>query len=151
MELREGGLDDPQVIALIAHHRAEALGSTPADNAHAMGVDALKHPDVLFWGMWEGERLLGIAALRKLDATHGELKSMRTAPDALRRGVATALLAHLIAVARTHGWTRLSLETGTAAMFAAANRMYEAAGFEDCGPFGGYPASDHNRFMTMAL
>lgn len=76
---------------------------------------------------------------------------MRTAPAALRRGVARSLLAHLVALARTRGYIRLSLETGTAPMFAAANRLYEAAGFVDCAAFGGYPESPHNRFMTLTL
>lgn len=151
MELREGGLDDPRVVALIAYHLAEARGSTPQDNAHAMGAEALRHPDISFWTMWEGEALLGVAALRQLSADHAEVKSMRTAPAHLRRGVARALLAHLVALARTRGYARLSLETGTAPMFDAANRMYEAAGFVDGPAFGGYPESPHNRFMTMQL
>ena len=151
MELREGGLDDQRVDALIRHHLAEARASTPQDNAHALGPEALRHPDISFWTMWEGEELLGCAALRQLAADHGEVKSMRTAPAALRRGVARSLLAHLVALARTRGYIRLSLETGTAPMFAAANRLYEAAGFVDCAAFGGYPESPHNRFMTLTL
>ena len=76
---------------------------------------------------------------------------MRTAPAALRRGVARTLLAHLIALAQSRGYTRLSLETGTAPTFDAANRLYETSGFVDCAAFGGYPESPHNRFMTLAL
>ncbi|QKR98687.1 GNAT family N-acetyltransferase [Sphingomonas sp. CL5.1] len=151
MELRAGGLDDPRVRALIAHHLADARGSTPADNAHALDAAALDRPDIDFWAMWEGEELLGIGALRWLDADHAEIKSMRTAPTHLRRGVARAILTQLIAQARAHGFARVSLETGTAPMFDAANRMYEAAGFADCPAYGGYPASPHNRFMTLAL
>lgn len=151
MELREGGRDDPRVLALVAHHQAEAHASTPSENAHAMNVDGLRHPDISFWGLWEGEDLLGIAALRALASDHGEIKSMRTAPVHLRRGVARTLLTHLITLARTRGYTRVSLETGTAPMFDAANRLYEAAGFTDGPPFGGYPESPHNRFMTLSL
>ena len=151
MDLREGGLDDPRVTDLIAYHLTEARGSTPQDNAHALGAEALRHPDISFWAAWDGETLLGFGALRQLSPDHGEIKSMRTAPDRLRRGVARAILAHLVALARTRGCTRVSLETGTAPMFDAANRMYEAAGFVDGTSFGGYPESPHNRFMTMAL
>lgn len=151
MELREGGLDDPRVQARIEYHLAEARGSTPADNAHALGAAALDRPDVSFWAMWEGEELLGIGALRRLDVGHAEIKSMRTAPAHLRRGVAHSILAHLVALARANDYARVSLETGTAPMFDAANRMYEAAGFVDGPVFGGYPASEHNRFMTLAL
>lgn len=149
MEIRQGGLDHPAVQELLLLHRREALASTPADNAHALDLSGLSHPDLTVVTAWDGEQLLGMAALRTLDAGHAEIKSMRTHPAHLRRGVARALLAHLIAAARTRGLRRLSLETGTAPMFAAANRLYEAAGFTDCAPFGGYPASEHNRFMTL--
>lgn len=149
--IREGLLDDPQVRALIRHHRTEALGSTPADNAHAMDADALADPAVTFLSAWDGETLLGIGALKELAPDHAELKSMRTDPAHLRRGVSSALLDHMVGVARARSYRRLSLETGTAAMFDPANAMYERAGFTDCAAFGGYPPSPHNRFMTMEL
>ncbi len=151
MEIREGGLDHPDVQALLALHRAEALGSTPRENAHALDLGGLSAADVSFFTAWEGDTLLGMAALRALAPDHAELKSMRTATAALRRGIARALLARLVATARARGNRRLSLETGTAPMFGPANAMYEAAGFTDCAAFGGYPDSAHNRFMTMTL
>ncbi len=151
MELREGGLDDRRVIDLITYHQTEARAATPQDNAHAMGADGLRHPDISFWGVWEGDDLLGIGAIRQLSPDHGELKSMRTAPHALRRGVARMMLDHLVGLARTRGYARVSLETGTAPMFEPANRMYEAAGFVDGPVFGGYPESPHNRFMTLKI
>ncbi|RIA44628.1 putative acetyltransferase [Hephaestia caeni] len=151
MEIREGGLDDPRVAALVRHHRAEARASTPSRNAHSLDLAGLAAPGIAFFAAWDGEALLGIGALHELAPDHGELKSMRTAPAHLRRGVARAMLTHLIAVARARGYHRLSLETGTAPMFAPSNRMYEAAGFVDCAAFGGYPASAHNRFMTLDL
>jgi putative acetyltransferase len=149
----------PAAAALIAHHLAEARAATPAGNAHAADGAGLADPAVTFWTAWDGDALAGMVALKQLDPQHGphlgprhgEVKSMRTHPDHLRRGVGRALLAHLLAVARARGYTRVSLETGTAPMFAAANRLYEAAGFVDGPVFGGYPPSPHNRFMTMAL
>jgi putative acetyltransferase len=151
IDIRAGGLDDRQVEALIRHHRDEARATTPICNAHSLDSEGLRDPAVSFFSAWDDDTLLGIGAIKQLDATHAELKSMRTAPDQLRRGVARALLAHLIGVARTWGYTRLSLETGTAPMFAPAIAMYEAAGFVDCEAFGGYPASPHNRFMALEL
>lgn len=146
--------DDPiraDVAALIAMHTAESRASTPQENAHALDAAALVGTAITFFTARDGGTLLGMAALRALAADHAEVKSMRTAPAALRRGVGRALLDHLIAVARDRGYARLSLETGTAPMFDAANRLYERAGFVDGEPFGGYPPSEHNRFMTLAL
>jgi len=151
MEIRAGGLGDPKVEALIRHHRDEARATTPSCNAHSLDSTGLADPSVRFFSAWDGDTLMGIGAIKHLDGGHAELKSMRTAPDQLRRGVARAILAHLIGVARERGCTRLSLETGTAPMFDPANAMYEAAGFTDCAAFGGYPASPHNRFMTLRL
>jgi len=151
MEVREGGLDHPAVAELLRFHVAEARANTPAENAHAMTVENLRASGARFFTAWDGDRLLGMAALKALEPGHGEVKSMRTHPDALRRGVASALLGHLVAEARATGWTRLSLETGTAPMFAPANRLYERAGFRDGPVFGGYPPSPHNRFMTLDL
>ena len=151
MDVRAGGLDDPQVIALIALHRAQSHAATPVGNAHALGADGLRAPDIVFFGIWDGATLLGIGALRRLSRDHAEIKSMRTAPGHLRRGDARALLRHLIAAARAGGCTRISLETGTAPMFDAANRLYDHQGFTDCAAFGDYPASAHSRFMTLVL
>jgi len=151
MEIRAGGLGDARVEALIRHHRDESRATTPADNAHSLDSAGLAAPGVAFFSAWDAEDLLGVGALKAIDDGHAELKSMRTAPEHLRKGVARVLLDHLIAEARARGFTRLSLETGTAPMFAPAIAMYEGYGFTDCAPFGGYPASAHNRFMTMAL
>ena len=151
LAIRAGGLGDPQVEALLRLHHAQAHGSTPAGNAHALDASGLAASDIAFFTAWDGDALAGMAALRTLDAAHAEVKSMRTHPDHLRRGVAAALLAHVIAVATARGLTRLSLETGTAPMFAPANRLYETTGFTDCEAFAGYPPSAHNRFMTMNL
>lgn len=153
--VREGGLDRPAVAALLTHHLAEMRGETPAENAHALDLSGLADPAIRFFCAWDGDVLLGVAALKRLSAEHGpdhgEVKSMRTAPAALRRGVARLLLDRLVAEARGAGMTRLSLETGTAPLFAPANRLYEAAGFRDGPVFGGYPESPHNRFMTLTL
>ena len=151
IDIRAGGLGDRQVEALIRHHRDEARATTPAHNAHSLDSAGLHDPSVSFFSAWDGDALLGIGAIKQLDAEHAELKSMRTAPNQLRRGVARALLAHLIGVARERGYARLSLKTGTAPMFGPAIAMYEAAGFVDCEAFAGYPASPHNRFMALRL
>jgi putative acetyltransferase len=142
----------PDVAALIALHTGESRASTPQENAHAMDADALADPHVTFFTARDADgTLAGMAALKAVAPGHLEVKSMRTAPTHLRRGVARALLAQLIAEAHACGSTRVSLETGTAPMFDAANRLYDAAGFADGPAFGSYPESPHNRFMTIAL
>jgi hypothetical protein len=58
---------------------------------------------------------------------------------------------HLLAVAAARGYERVSLETGTANVFASARAMYERAGFTRCEPFGEYTVNPHSVCMTIAV
>lgn len=139
------------MIALIGLHLGAVQADTAAEFRFALGLEALRMPAVTLWGLWEGRALLGCAALKDLGGAEGELKSMRTHPAHLRRGVAAMLLRHVIAIARARGWRRVKLETGTAASFDAAHALYRRFGFVDCGPYADYPESAHNRYMTLDL
>lgn len=152
MDIREGGLDEPQVIELLRVHAAGMLANSPAESCHFLDLSGLKVAEVTFWSAWDGDTLLGIGALKELDARHGEIKSMRTVEAHLGKGVGAALLGHILATARARGYERLSLETGSTPAFASALRLYSRHGFEPCGAFGDYPAGDpFSRFMTIAL
>ncbi|MFG0305667.1 MAG: GNAT family N-acetyltransferase [Phycisphaerales bacterium JB040] len=151
MEIR---VDDPRrgpVAALLAEHLAEVSGVSPPESTHALSVEGLCARGVTFWSACEGGEVLGCAALSELDGGHAEVKSMRTALGHLRRGVASALLAHLLAEARARGYARVSLETGAQEHFAPARALYERFGFERCGAFGKYREDPNSVFMTMGL
>lgn len=141
----------PAITALIGLHVAWAHADTPTQHRFALGLEALRAPDITLWSLWAGPALLGCAALKDLGQGLGELKSMRTHPAHLRRGVAAALLAHVIAEARARHWHGLNLETGTSAVFNPAHALYRRFGFVDCPAFADYAPSPHNRFMTLAL
>lgn len=147
----EGELDCEDVRALLATHFAEMRAGSPVSACHVLAADELGSPAIRFFSLREDGKLLGCGALRRLEPGHGEIKSMRTADTALGRGVGRALLTHLFQVAREEGMTRLSLDTGSGALFAAANRLYEKAGFKQCGPFGDYRETPFTRFFTIAL
>ena len=151
MMIREGQLDDPRVIALLQVHVDRARSETARGSAHALDVAALKTPDIRFFTAWDGETLLGCGALKRLDASHGELKSMHTAESQRGRGVGDAMVRHLIATAREMGLGRLSLETGAWAYFQPAHRLYLRHGFGDCEPFGDYAADPNSRFLSLTL
>ena len=147
----EGELDHDDVRELLAQHFGEMRAGSPPSACHVMPVGALKNSAIRFFTLREYGALLGCGALKSLGDSHGEVKSMRTADVALGRGVGKALLDHLQATARSQGMTRLSLETGSTAQFAAANRLYEREGFERCGPFGGYADTPFTRFFTRKI
>ena len=147
-------MDDPRtddVRALLERHLAFALETTPPEHAFALDVDGLIDPAVTFYSLRADGELLGIGAIKQLDLAHGEIKSMHTAQSARGRGVGRAVLGHLLDVARSRGYRRVSLETGTMAEYAPARALYASAGFIACGPFAGYQPSEDNCFMTLPL
>ncbi|MFT3792673.1 MAG: GNAT family N-acetyltransferase [Rudaea sp.] len=149
--IEEGGLDDARVAALLSAHVTQARAQTARGSAHALDLDALKHPAIRFWTLWQDDAPVAVAALRKLDATHGEVKSMHTAAPARGSGAGSAILAHLIAEAKAAGLLRLSLETGSWDYFAPARAFYRRHGFADCEPFAEYRADPNSVFMTRML
>ena len=141
----------PDVLALLEEHLKNMYELSPPESVHALDVSKLQGPDITFWTVREGSLLLGCGALKEIDSTHGEVKSMRT-PTALRRkGAGRAVLAHIVAEAKTRGYERLSLETGSFDAFVPAQRLYQSFGFSYCGPFGDYRSDPNSVFMTLQL
>ena len=144
-------LSRPQIHALLEEHLQNMHELGPPESVHALDLDKLRQPGITFWSAWEGGQLMAIGALKELDAAHAELKSMRT-PKALRgRGAGRAILAHIMDVARSRGYRRVSLETGTVDAFTPAHRLYESFGFGYCGPFADYAEDVNSVFMTRQI
>jgi putative acetyltransferase len=151
MKIELDDLSRPAIHALLEEHLRSMHSLGPPESVHALDLTGLRRADVTFWSVWEGSRLLGVGALKELDPKHGEIKSMRTVKDHLRRGVGRAVLAHIIGVARSRGYERLSLETGGMDAFEPAQKLYESFGFVYCGPFGEYVKDQYSVFMTLRL
>jgi putative acetyltransferase len=151
MLIRVDDLRGAAIQALLQEHLDAMHSHSPPESVHALDLDALRQPDITFWTAWEGDALLGCGALKRLEAGHAELKSMRTASAHLGKGVGRALLRHIVAFAQAQGIQRISLETGPHAPFAAALKLYESEGFAVCGPFADYGLDPYSLFMTRAL
>jgi putative acetyltransferase len=151
VQIVEGGLDDPRVVALLETHLLRARAETAPGSAHALDLSGLRSPDVTFWTAWEGDVVAGVGALKQLSADHGEVKSMHTAEGMRRSGVGSAILRHIIGAARARGMSRLSLETGSWPYFAPARALYARHGFVECEPFGDYQLDPNSVFMTLKL
>jgi putative acetyltransferase len=134
-EIREDDLSGAQTQALLALHLAGMNENSPPGHVFALGLSGLRAPGVKVWTVWDG----------------AEIKSMRTHPAHLRRGVAAALLGHIITHARQSGIRRLSLETGTGPAFDPALTLYRNRGFSPGPAFGDYVKSDFNQFFHLAL
>ena len=86
MHIVEGGLDDPRVVELLQIHLIRARAETALGSAHAFDLSGLRAPEVTFWSAWEGDVVVGVGALKRLSADHGEVKSMHTVEAARGRG-----------------------------------------------------------------
>ena len=151
MEIRVDDLSSPQIAGLLREHLQSMALHSPPESVHALDLRALREPEITFWSVWRDDALLGCGALKELDPVHGEIKSMRTSADHARQGVATALLRHIIDIARQRSYRRLSLETGSADAFQPARSLYARFGFRECGPFDGYVEDPYSVFMTKEL
>jgi putative acetyltransferase len=147
-------IDDPRrddVRRLLEQHRRFASSVMPPEGVHVLAPDDPQDENVTWFSVRVGGELLGIGALKELDAEHAELKSMHTAAAARGRGVARALVDRLLAEAAARGIRRVSLECGAGEAFVPARSLYAGAGFVPCGPFGGYRATPDNVFMTRLV
>ena len=151
MDIRIDDLRGPEIRKLLEEHRRSMFLHSPPESVHALDLDGLRVPAITFYTAWEEGVLLGCGALKALPDRCGEIKSMRTASAHLRKGVAAAMLSHIIAEARRRGYAGLYLETGTAPAFAPARSMYAKAGFVDCPPFGAYALDPYSAFMHLQL
>jgi putative acetyltransferase len=151
MEIRRDDLRGPEIKALLEEHLRSMYELSPPESVHALDLEKLRRPEITFWTAWKGRELLGCGALKELDPAHGEVKSMRTAKPHLRKGVAAAMLEHIVGEARKRNYRRLSLETGAPDAFLPARRLYERFGFGYCAPFAEYTEDPYSVFMTLEL
>jgi putative acetyltransferase len=150
-EIREDDLDGEETRALLSLHLAGMHASSPPGSVFALDLSGLKRPNVTVWTAWRDGRVAAIGALNMLPDGNAEVKSMRTHPQFVRAGAATAILETIIHAARAQGATRLSLETGSGPSFEAALALYRRRGFRDGPPFADYEQSDFNQFLHLEL
>ena len=151
LTIRNDDLTGQQIHALLEEHLQHMHSMSPPESVHALDVSGLTQASVTFWVVSEGETVLGCVALKELDPTHAELKSMRTDAAARGRGLGRLLLEHVLAEAAARGYTRMSLETGSQEFFRPARTLYARYGFVETGPFGDYRLDPLSVFMTREL
>ena len=151
MQITLADLADPGVRELISFHQRAMLAGSPPGLSFALDLSGLQAKNVTVWEVRAEGKVAAIGAMKRLDNTRGEVKSMRTHPDFLRRGLAAALLETIIAQARAEGLTVLSLETGSGPAFEPALALYRRRGFANGAAFGDYALTDFNQCLHLAL
>ena len=151
VDIRIDDLRGPEIAELLQTHLVHMRAISPPESVHALDLDALRVPSITFWTMWQADSLIGCGALRELDPSHGEIKSMHTPMAQRGRGLGRRMVAHILDEARRRGYKRLSLETGATDDFIAARSLYAAFGFKTCPPFGDYFEDPFSTCMTLEL
>lgn len=147
--IRVADLQDRDVADLLDYHvRAGAAQCA----THVFDAQRLKESNtLLFEGRDAGGALLGIAGIKRLNRHDAEIKSVRTHPHHLRKGVSRALMEHITGHAVELGLSRLFLETHPTAAYAPARELYERLGYTYCGPFGDYADTGESVFMVRDI
>ena len=151
MDILVDDLSSPEIIRLLHEHLRSVALHSPPESVHALGLEALRNPDITFWSVWQNSELMGCGAIKELDSRHGEIKSMRTVSSHRRKGVAARLMRHILEEAKRRSYERLSLETGSMDAFAPARSLYASFGFKPCGPFADYVEDPYSVFMTQKV
>jgi putative acetyltransferase len=148
--------DHPQVVALLGQLDDYLASLYPPEANHILDVQALMAPEVDFFAAWEGDRVVGTAAARRMPGEpatdgrpYGEIKRMVVAPAQRGAGLGSGLLATLEDSLCSHGLHLALLETGAAQ--TAAVRLYERCGYTQRAAFGGYPDNGLSRFYAKVL
>ena len=81
-----------------------------------------------FWCLFEGEAMIGTAALKKLDSDKCELKSLYLLEQYHKKGLGRLLLNTAIQEAKQNGYGEMYLDTLSSSKRAV--RLYERAGFQ---------------------
>lgn len=136
---------------MLALHLAQMHENSPPGHVFALDLSGLEAPNVTVWTAWDSDAIAGVGALKVLGDGAGEVKSMRTHPAHLRRGIAAALLERIVKEARSIGLYRLSLETGSGPAFEPALALYRRRAFKEGEAFADYVRSDFNQFLHLDL
>ena len=147
----EGNFDNPEVHELLKKHFIELRAASPEGSAHVLDIPGLKVPSIKFWSLWQNDMLMGCGALKFLDKTHGEFKSIRIHDRFRRTGNGINVINHLIYEAKKLNITRLSIETGAGDFFKSARNLFRKCGFENCEPFAHYKEDNNSVYLTKIL
>jgi putative acetyltransferase len=151
MQIIEDDLSGPEIKALLEDHLFNMTLHSPPESRHVLDLNKLKSPEITFWTVWDNAELLGCGALKRLNESEYEIKSMKTAAQHLRKGVAKNMLKHILCHAEKLGCQALLLETGSMAAFEPAKQLYVSFGFELCEPFADYKADPNSIFMCRSM
>jgi putative acetyltransferase len=147
----EGNFDNPEVHELLVKHFIELRSVSPEGSTHVLDINGLKDPAIKFWSLWEDDKLMGSGALKFLDKSHGEFKSIRVNNKSKNKGNGIKVVNHLINEAKKLNIKKLSLETGAGDFFLPARKLFLRCNFKICEPFSHYKNDINSVYMSLFI
>ena len=147
----EGNFDNPEVNELLTKHFIELRAASPEGSAHVLDIPGLKIPSIKFWSLWENEKLFGCGALKFLEKSHGEFKSIRVHDNFRKKGNGIKVINHLIEEAKKLDIKKLSIETGAGDFFIPARKLFKKCNFLPCEPFAHYKLDKNSIYLTKQI
>ena len=147
----EGNFDNLEVNELLTKHFIELRAASPEGSAHVLDIPGLKVTSIKFWSLWENDKLIGCGALKFLDESHGEFKSIRIHNDFRGQGYGINVINYLINEAKKLKIKKLSIETGAGDFFIPARKLFKRTGFTVCKPFAHYKEDVNSVYLTKFI
>ncbi len=147
----EGNFDNPKVHELLSKHFVELRAASPEGSAHVLDIPGLKVSSIKFWSLWQDENLIGCGALKFLDESHGEFKSIRIHDNFRNKGYGINVINHLINEAKKLKIKKISIETGAGVFFLPARKLFKKCEFKECQPFAHYKADVNSVYLTKII
>ncbi len=151
LKLIEGNFDHSEVNQLLKKHFIELRAASPEGSAHVLDISGLKVPSIKFWSLWKNDQLMGCGALKFLDKSHGEFKSIRVHNNFRGKGIGIKIIHHLVDEAKKLKINKISIETGAGDFFIPARKLFNNCGFKPCPPFAHYKEDVNSLYLTKYL
>ena len=151
LKLIEGNFDHSEVNKLLNKHFIELRAASPEGSAHVLDIAGLMVPSIKFWSLWENNQLMGCGALKFLDKSHGEFKSIRIHDNFRHQGLSVKIIEHLIEEAKKLDIERISIETGAGKFFEPARKLFKKCNFLPCKPFAHYKTDQNSIYLTRLI
>ncbi len=129
-------------VATIAEMNAMYGSVEPFDPVRDVPGHELDPPEGVFLVARLGGRAVGCGGIRRFDERSAEIKRMYTDPSARGQKVARRVLEALERAARTSGYERVVLETGTLQPHAIT--LYRSMGYTEMDCFPPYEDDPHS-------
>ena len=151
MKSIENNFENKKVIDLLIKHFKELRSVSPEGSTHVLDIDGLKNKSIIFWSLWNKDKLIGCGALKILSQFHGEFKSIRVADAFRKKGIGKKIISHLILEAKKIGIKKISVETGAGNFFSPARKLFINHGFKECEPFAHYKRDINSKYYNLSI